>query len=284
MFFFPQDIFLFVFIFGLKILFEEFGKYGIDTRFIQEIDSHKTGNASILIDENKDNCILVDPGANHRLKFENFKEKFEKYKNSLETKNLIFNIIIQSELKKTEIFKFLAYFNNLEIKIQIFGAVIWPEIILEPSIGQNFLLLSANEVEFEDMMGSIKSSKKIFNQNLPLIIYTKGKKGAEIVHNLEKYPNETELTVIKSITTQEIFKNKIKDLEVLDPTGAGDAFFSYLVGEIIKNRLENDLTGENLEKLKDAVLVANCAGFLNCTKIGACVLPSMEEIRFIISS
>lgn len=271
-----------------NFFFEELEKFKIDTRFVQKVDSCSTARSSILIDQNKDNCIVVDSGANHRIDFEKFRSSFEEYQNSLDNLNFTIDIILQVEMKKEQIFEFLKFFNSLEssekeLKVQIFGDVNWPEILLDKEIGNNFTLINPNEVEFEDMLESAKKSGKSLILKLPLVIAKQGSKGASIIHDVENFPGESEMTHVASITSQENFKEKIKEMKIVDPTGAGDAFFAYLVGEFIKRGIKNELSSDNIEKLKEAILVANCAGFLTCTKMGACVPPSMDEIKAIIS-
>lgn len=53
---------------GLQLLRNE----GIDTRFVQVTDKAHTGVGFVFLNEKGDNCIIVDPGANHLLSPEAF--------------------------------------------------------------------------------------------------------------------------------------------------------------------------------------------------------------------
>lgn len=250
-----------------------------------------TAVASILIDPEKDNMILVDPGANHQISFEEFREEFECYLSDLEDFNFTLNVLVQIELKKEDIFSFLMYFkeverryNNLDLKV--FGDVNFPEIFIEKRLDSIFSMINPNEIEWEDMLHGIKTSRSEINQNLPLLILKQGEKGAGILHHPLSYPVSSHFSMVKSIPSIPEYKEKVKNLNIVDPTGAGDTFFAYLVGEIIRKRIDinaKDLNENNLENLKRAILLGNCAGFLACTKLGACVPPSIDEINNILT-
>lgn len=62
-----------------KRLTSIYAKEGIDTRYIWEDDEHPTGLASILVEENGKNRIIVYPGANNYITPEDIEEPFTCY-------------------------------------------------------------------------------------------------------------------------------------------------------------------------------------------------------------
>lgn len=244
--------------------------------------------ASILIDSEKENVILVDSGANHEFSLQKFKEDFEIYYKNLESKDFTLNIVLQMEMVEEMVRDAITYLKGFEsthenLKVKVFGDVNWPDIFLDADLSSAFTMINPNEIELEDMLKSARESPNGLLENLPLVIVKEGSKGASIVHKLGEKQGESRLTQVLSLTADPLIKHKVKDMEIVDPTGAGDAFFAFLVGEIIDRDIANDLSPENLEGIKKAILVGNCAGFLACTKLGACCPPSIEKINSLIN-
>lgn len=93
-------------------------------------------------------------------------------------------------------------------------------------IKDKFTIINLNERVEKYLLKrfNLKESKLLFSLFIPdLIIITRGKKGADFILN-------------NTIITEKIEKVE----EELDPTGAGDAFFSVFIGEYLKNNFVID--------------------------------------------
>lgn len=230
----------------------------------------------------------MDSGANHEFSLEKFKEDFGLYFSQLESDEFTLNIVIQMEMVEEVVREAILFLKEFEashekLTVRVFGDVNWPDIFLDPGLSSAFTMINPNEIELNDMLQSANQAPQDLLTDLPLVIVKQGAKGASVVHSPSGFPQNSELTQVLSLTSDPLIKDKVKDMDIVDPTGAGDAFFAFLVGEIITLGISKDLDPQNLERIKKAILVGNCAGFLACTALGACCPPSMEEIQSLIT-
>ena len=201
-----------------------------------------TGVASILIDADGDNSIVLVPQANMRLTVEDIERASE----SIATADVLLlqlEVPISASQRAAEIAK-----SN--------GAT----VVLNPAPAQelpdDFLaqvdILTPNEVETESLSGvrvstaadAERAAKVLLDKGLSAVILTLGEQGA---------------LLLTSDMTQQV---PAYSVEVVDTTAAGDAFCGALATGLAR--------GENLV---DAVAFANAAGALAVTVLGAA--PSM---------
>ena len=201
-----------------------------------------TGIASILIDTDGDNSIVLVPQANMRLTVEDIERASE----SIAAANVLLlqlEVPIAASQRAAEIAK-----SN--------GAT----VVLNPAPAQelpdDFLaqvdILTPNEVETESLSGvrvstttdAERAAKVLLDKGLSAVILTLGERGA---------------LLLTSDLTQQV---PAYSVEVVDTTAAGDAFCGALATGLAR--------GENLV---DAVAFANAAGALAVTVLGAA--PSM---------
>ena len=201
-----------------------------------------TGVASILIDTDGDNSIVLVPQANMRLTVADIEQASESIA-AADVLLLQLEVPISASQRAAEIAK-----SN--------GA----RVVLNPAPAQeltdDFLaqvdILTPNEVETESLSGvrvstatdAERAAKVLLDKGLSAVILTLGDRGA---------------LLLTSDMTQQV---PAYSVEVVDTTAAGDAFCGALATALAR--------GDNLV---DAVAFANAAGALAVTVLGAA--PSM---------
>lgn len=201
-----------------------------------------TGVASILIDADGDNSIVLVPQANMRLSVEDIERAAESIA-AADVLLLQLEVPIAASQRAAEIAK-----SN--------GAT----VVLNPAPAQelpdDFLaqvdILTPNEVETESLSGVTVSTatdaecaaKVLLDKGLSAVILTLGERGS---------------LLLTSDLTQQV---PAYSVEVVDTTAAGDAFCGALAAALARG-----------EDLVDAVAFANAAGALAVTVLGAA--PSM---------
>jgi ribokinase len=215
---------------------------GIHTDYVIRDTEVGTGIASILIDADGDNSIVIVPQANMRLSVEDIERASESIA-AADVLLLQLEVPIAASQRAAEIAK-----SN--------GAT----VVLNPAPAQelpdDFLaqvdILTPNAVETESLSGvkvstatdAERAAKVLLDKGLSAVILTLGERGA---------------LLLTSDLTQQV---PAYSVEVVDTTAAGDAFCGALATGLAR--------GENLV---DAVAFANAAGALAVTVLGAA--PSM---------
>jgi ribokinase len=217
-------------------------KEGICTDYVIRDTEVGTGVASILIDADGDNSIVLVPQANMRLTVADIEQASEAIA-AADVLLLQLEVPISASQRAAEIAK-----SN--------GA----SVVLNPAPAQelpdDFLaqvdILTPNEVETESLSGvkvstatdAERAGKVLLGKGLSAVILTLGERGS---------------LLLTSDLTQQV---PAYSVEVVDTTAAGDAFCGALATGLARG-----------EHLADAVAFANAAGALAVTVLGAA--PSM---------
>ena len=221
---------------------------GICTDYVIRDTEIGTGVASILIDTDGDNSIVLVPQANMRLSVEDIERASESIA-AADVLLLQLEVPVGASQRAAEIAK-------------SYGAT----VVLNPAPAQelpdDFLaqvdILTPNEVETESLSGlrvstatdAEHAAKVLLDKGLSAVILTLGERGA---------------LLLTSDLTQQI---PTYTVEVVDTTAAGDAFCGALATAVAQ--------GENLV---DAVAFANAVGALAVTVLGAA--PSMPAAAHV---
>ena len=222
---------------------------GICTDYVIRDTETGTGVASILIDTDGDNSIVLVPQANMRLSVEDIERASESIA-AADVLLLQLEVPVGASQRAAEIAK-----SN--------GAT----VVLNPAPAQelpdDFLaqvdILTPNEVETESLSGlrastatdAERAAKVLLDKGLSAVILTLGERGA---------------LLLTSDLTQQI---PAYTVDVVDTTAAGDAFCGALATAVAQ--------GENLV---DAVAFANAAGALAVTVLGAAPsMPAAAQVK-----
>ncbi|TCT26513.1 ribokinase [Melghiribacillus thermohalophilus] len=215
---------------------------GINTANVKPVTDGSTGVASITIAE-KDNSIIVVPGANHRLT----PDMIEEYESVIAESD---TVLLQLEIPVESVEKTVELSKKHGIRV-----------IMNPAPFQNLSLktlelvdyITPNEHELASLLTS-EEKKEFFDHHKDKWIVTKGKQGVSF------YEDDEEKLVPG-------FR-----VEVKDTTGAGDTFNGALAVALSKG-----------ESLYEACRYGNAAAALSVTKFGAqSGMPGHEEVASLL--
>ncbi|MGE5597772.1 MAG: ribokinase [Bacteroidota bacterium] len=225
-------------------------KEKIDTRFVKRDSDAHTGVALIIVDDVKgENMIVVAPGSNQKLGPDDVRA-------ARDTILASDYIVMQLEIPLETV----AYTTELAAEKGI-------PVILNPAPGRQLpmdllarvRILTPNETEAQlvtglpvtDLKSAEAAGRWLVDRGVGVAVLTLGAKGAMIVtaDGAEHVPGF--------------------EVEVVDTTGAGDAFNGGLAVGL----------GEG-KSLREAVRFANAAAALSVTKVGtAPAMPYLEEVE-----
>lgn len=228
-------------------------KEGIRTGFILHTEETHTGAALIFVDAEGENMIIVASGANELLT----PEGVDQARQAIVEANVLL-VGLEVPMKTVERAIHLAHEAGVKV-------------LLNPAPGQPLSsemlsmvnVLTPNETETQiitDMpvrnsQEAEKAAQKLLAQGVGMVVITMGGQGALIVT-----PTET-----RHAPGQQV--------EVVDTTGAGDAFNGALAVALAEGK-----------ELVEAVAFANAAAALQVTRLGAApAMPYRDEVeRFIL--
>ena len=224
-------------LFGNQFL-EKFSNEGISTDFVVIDDVNGTGVGMPLIDATGDNSIVLIPQANMALSVDDVNNAFEPIASS-DVLILQLEVPIDASQRAAEI----AKENNTMVLLNPAPAREIPDSFL-----RLVDVLIPNEIETEILSGmktttndqAIEAARALTSKGISTVILTLGHRGALLL-------------------TDEIEKGVPGfAIEAVDTTAAGDAFCGALATSLAQ--------GSTIE---DAVWIANAAGALAVTKLGA---------------
>ena len=232
-----------------KALMENFKRNGVNAEYVTvDRDTH-TGVALIMVDQAGKNLIAVASGANSRCSVEDV----DKAKDLIENASVI---LLQLEIP-VEVVQHAAYLAKRAGSKVILNPA--PARTLPKGLFELVDVIVPNEVEAEvltgipvkDLSSAREAGEKIQRYGTEAVVVTLGERGAFV---LDKEGYEL-LQGVK--------------VEAVDTTGAGDAFCGALAFALASGK-----------SLREAVFIANCAGALATTRLGAQeALPTLEELE-----
>ena len=231
--------------------FNLYKEAGVNTTSIAQDPNLSTGVAGIMIDENGHNAINIVAGAAGHLQNEDIDKNLDVIKKSkifltqMETPDLT----TMYALKK-------AKENNC---VTILNPAPARKVAKEDFSLLDFFTPNETEAEFylnkkiETEKDIKNAAKEFLNMGVKNIIITLGARGVYFENKEENY-------FIKAL--------KLKE-EVIDTTGAGDAFNGALAVALAKNY-----------NYKDAIIFANKVGGISTTRLGASSsMPLLSEVE-----
>ena len=231
--------------------FSLYKEVGVNTKSIIQDSSLSTGVAGIMIDENGHNAINIVAGAAAHLQNEDIDKNLDVIKNSK-----IFLTQMETPDSTTMYALKKAKENNCRTILNPAPA---RKIQKEDFTLLDFFTPNETEAEFYlnkkiETVDDIKNAAKEFlNMGVKNIIITLGAKGVYFENKQENY-------FVEAL--------KLKD-EVMDTTGAGDAFNGALAVALARDT-----------NYKDAILFANKVGGISTTRLGAASsMPLLKEVE-----
>lgn len=239
-------------IFGRKLI-ENLELNGVNTKNVKTLQDHSTGVAMIVVKDGN-NCIIVDPGANRKLKPKDIDNLEDLIKES-------FIVVIQLEIPLNTVERAVEIAKKHNVQVILNPA---PAVKLNDELFSKIDFFTPNESECEIITGmpvkSIEDAKAavayLNGKGIKTVVVTLG--GDGVVYN----------------RNSEVIYKPVPDVEVVDTTAAGDSFSGALALSLAK--------GEDIDS---AIDFANIVGTLTVTKKGAQTsLPDMEDVKkFMLS-
>jgi ribokinase len=229
------------------ILIEELKKNDVNIDCIKKGEKN-TGIATIVVDENADNTIIVVPGANFEINTDDIDKNIDLIKNAD-------IVLLQLEIP-IDVVEYILKKSKEYNKITILNPAPARKLSLE--IIKNVDYLVPNETELELLSGMptdseeevLVASKKLMDMGVKNLIVTMGKNGSIFVGE------------------DKVVKVGIHRVKAIDPTAAGDSF----IGGVIRMLAE----GNNIE---EAMEFGAQVGAITVTKEGAqSSLPTWDEV------
>ncbi len=231
-----------------KRLTSLYQREGIDTRYISEDESESTGLASILVEDNGKNRIIVYPGANTKMNITDIEEGFTCYPDA---------VYLQFEIPDDAIIEASRRANEAGIPLFIDAGPARLDFPLS-KLGK-IEIFSPNESETRIFTGIAPTSEESCLRaaiKLSTIIDAKyiviklGERGAFIYDGREYYMIPAE------------------KVQAVDTTAAGDVFTAVMVYVYLQNH-----------NIVSAVKYATCAAAISVTKEGASSsIPTRDEV------
>jgi len=233
---------------------EMFTTAKLDDRFVTRDLTAKTGMASIIIEKNGDNSIIIVPGANMQLS----PSHIQKAEKSIQNSDLL---LMQQEVPQAALEKAVEIANRAEVAVMLNPA---PAREIDSKFISKISIIVPNETEAAFLTGidvsslpkAAEAAKALYHKGCKVAIVTLGHRGA----------------VVK--TAESCFHVEGYAVDAVDTTAAGDAFCAALA-----------FMFSCKAKIEDCVRFANAVGAMATTIRGAePALPSKMAVDQFINN
>ncbi|CCU78454.1 hypothetical protein HSACCH_00622 [Halanaerobium saccharolyticum subsp. saccharolyticum DSM 6643] len=232
-----------------KELIDRLQNEGVDVSKVNKKEGYLSGTVFAIIDNDGERRLLSYLGANLQTKKEDFDQDYLSKTKVLHMSNPLLSIVPTLLSYARE--------NNLIVSFDP-GTLISSKGLEEIEyILRETDILFLNRVEYNDLVNNSEKGLDIFLElGCEMVVYKKGKEGS----------------LLKTAKGEEIISPGFK-VEVVDTTGAGDAFAGGFLTAYL-----NDLN------LKDLMRFANAVAAISVTSKGAKeALPNLDEVLDFIS-
>jgi ribokinase len=225
---------------------------GVDVSHIKEETSTATGTAMILVDGKGENCIVLSSGTNRLVSID------AKITDLIKRAKIL---ILQLEIVPEVVYQAIDIAAAAGVPVLLNPA---PAIVLKPEIYAKIDYLIPNETEatlltgeqVKDLWTAEKAADTLLQRGVKNVIITLGAEGALLATSESK----THIPTFK--------------IEVVDTTGAGDAFIGGFASMLVEGKT-----------VESALKFASAAGALAATKAGAQPsLPSRQELEIFLKN
>jgi ribokinase len=223
-------------------------KEGLNVSSTLIVDGVVSGTAIILVDEEGENCIVINPGANNKLT----PEYISKIENLIKEADIL---LLQMEIPFETVKEVCALAKKYQTQVILNVA---PAMQLDDETLKNVNVLVVNEIEaetlcmakFEDV-GKVGIVDLLLNKGVETVVLTLGKQGCFMK------------------TKDQTISLSAFEVETVDTTAAGDTFCGALAAELGR--------GHTWEK---SLNFATAASAICVTRMGAQPsIPSEQEVR-----
>lgn len=256
-------------------IIDELNKVNVDTSYVLRTNKANTGLAFVSLKEdgNRDFSFYRNPSADMLL---NESEINKEWFNDCHSLHFCSVDLIDCPMKEAHKKAIDCAIDNNSI-ISFDPNVRLPlwnsedecrKAILEFLPFAHIVKISDEELEFITGFNNIEDAKEVlFNGSVKMVIFTKGKDGAEI------YTKDKVVSIEGNV------------VEVVDTTGAGDSFIGSLLYQVAEGEYSlEQLVDLSEEKVQEILTFSNATAALTVCKKGAIgALPLKEEVLVKIS-
>lgn len=235
------------------VLLDSLNASGIATEHIKVCDDVSTGTATIIVEANGENRIIIVAGANGQVTPDYIESIWPDIAQSS-------MILLQHEIPMESIALIIDKAASEEIPVYLNPAPFYP---LSNDTLSKISVLIVNEIEgaalsgakITDIPSAVEAANRIIAKGVETIIVTLGHQGSVLVNR-------------KSHIYQPAFM-----VEAVDTTAAGDTFVGVFAASILEGKSESD-----------ALMLATAAAGLTVTRKGAQPsIPDHEEIMAFLN-
>lgn len=215
-------------------------EYNVDAHLI-ELDDVETGNATIVVNENSENEIVVVKGANGKIKSSDI---------DLSLIDKCDYVVLQNEIPE-EVNKYVILEAKKRNKIVIYNPA--PFRPVEDDIWPLIDYFVPNKVElfrYTNEQDYIQGAKKLLSKNVKNVIVTIGKEGSVLINN------------------DKVIKVNAYLVDAVDTVAAGDTYVGYFVSSLASGY-----------EIKEAMEYASKASSITVSRKGSVVsIPFGNEV------
>ena len=237
-----------------KALLANLEAEGIDCTDVIATDTAPTGVAMIVVDARGENSIVVASGANFRLTPDDVFSRAEAFARAE-------MVVLQLELPLPTVRAAVELARRHGCKVILDPAPApakMPDALFEVDV------ITPNVGEAELLTGN-KTGEERADKNIALDLIARGAKAAVL-----KLGSRGSMVVTAD---GQMARVPSYTVDIVDTTAAGDAFTAALACAIVRG-----------DDLPTAARLANAAGALACTKLGAqSAMPTLAEVKFLIA-
>ncbi len=232
--------------FGQKSI-DNLNKHRVNTDYVEVIEDVHTGTANV-INSNKDNRILVVPGANYKISQDSIDRAF-----NISNEGDIF--LAQFEVEQDILTYALRQAKKKNLTTIINPA---PAKDIDPSLYEliDYLIINESECEFLTGINPLAFRDAVLVQDyfkqygLKNIVLTRGEKGSYLI-------------------SEDVIKIGSFNVNVIDTTGAGDSFIGCFASCLTKEI-----------SLIYSLVYASACGALTCRGLGAqASIPTFDQVK-----
>jgi len=236
-----------------SLLVENLARNGVRVDYVYKASCNSGVAFIILNEETGENMIIVSPGADNALTPEYVENSLRQLSNKVKI------VLTQLETPLETVYRSIEVAKKMNM-ITILNPA--PARELDNSIYKFIDVIVPNRVELQQLTGVevnsiesvFKAGEKLLDHGVKAVVATLGSKGAAITTPWLR-------AIVKAFPVQ-----------VVDTTGAGDAFMAGLAVALLQNM-----------DIVEAVKFANATAALKITRMGAQSMPTRSEVENLIS-
>ena len=229
-----------------NLLVEDFKKEGVDTNGIVVLRGDRSGVVVGFIDREGERALYVDPGVNDSLQFEDIDLKYARNTEFLHLTSFVGETPLKAQKNLVRVLS--------DVRVSFDPGELYTRrglTSLQPMVKRSTVLfLNRNEMKVLTGEGYEKGTKILVKKGAAIVAVKLGKKGCYVTDGKEKHLVEP------------------YDVEVVDTTGAGDAFCAGFLYGMMKNK-----------DLHECGRLANFVASRSITRVGARKgLPKVSDL------